>query len=178
MIEVVDYDPEWPKLFESLCTRYQKALTDVPVVAIKHVGSTSVPGLAAKPVIDVDIVVRNEDVKRAIGAMIHAGFRSRGELGISDRWALEAPVGLPRTNTYVVVEGSLAYRNHIAVRDTLRGNPDLRDEYAAVKRSIAARVSNIDRYVEEKSALLSSILERAGLTAEERRLIEDSNRTP
>ena len=83
------------------------ALGGVVIVAIERVGSTSVPALAAKPVIDVDIVVAHEHVTDAIAAMELAGFRTLGELGIPDRWALDAPTGLPRTNTYVVVDGSL-----------------------------------------------------------------------
>lgn len=176
MIVVVDYDPDWPSAFQSLRAMYERALTGVRVVAIEHVGSTSVPGLAAKPVIDVDIVVAGEDVPDAIRAMEAAGFRSLGERGITDRCALEAPGHLPRTHTYVVVDGSLALRNHLGVRDVLRRDAALREEYAALKRAIAAREGDIDRYVGAKSILLSAILERAGLTAEERQFIHDANR--
>ncbi len=178
MIEVVDYDPAWPERFDALRARYEEVLAGIAVIAIEHVGSTSVPGLAAKPVIDVDVVVAAEHVQDAIRALESAGFRSRGELGIPDRWALEAPAELPRTHTYVVVDGSLALRNHLGVRDALRRDPQLRDEYAARKRSIAARVPDIDRYVEEKSAFLSTVLERAGISPDERRLIEEANQAP
>ena len=176
MITVVDYDPAWPRAFDELRRRYEMALGGVVIVAIEHVGSTSVPGLAAKPVIDVDIVVAREHVTDVIAAMELAGFRSLGDLGIPDRWALDAPTGLPRTNTYVVVDGSLAVRNHLGVRAVLRGDSVLRDEYASLKRSIAAQVDDIDEYVEAKTTFLSTVLERAGLTPEERRLIEQANR--
>jgi GrpB-like predicted nucleotidyltransferase (UPF0157 family) len=176
VITVVDYDPAWPRAFDELRRRYEVALGGVVIVAIEHVGSTSVPGLAAKPVIDVDIVVAREHVTDAIAAMELAGFRSLGERGIPDRWALDAPSELPRTNTYVVVDGSLAMRNHLGVRAVLRSDSALRDEYASLKRSIAAQVDDIDTYIEAKSALLSTVLDRAGLTPEERRLIDDANR--
>ena len=176
MITVVDYDPAWPRAFGELRRRHEVALGGVVIVAIEHVGSTSVPGLAAKPVIDVDIVVAREHVTDAIAAMELAGFRSLGERGIPDRWALDAPSELPRTNTYVVVDGSLAMRNHLGVRAVLRSDSALRDEYASLKRSIAAQVDDIDTYIEAKSALLSTVLDRAGLTPEERRLIDDANR--
>jgi GrpB-like predicted nucleotidyltransferase (UPF0157 family) len=176
MITVVDYDPMWPRVFEELRHRYEVALRDVAVIAIEHVGSTSVPGLAAKPVIDVDIIVALEHLDDAIVAMELAGFRSLGEQGIPDRWAFDAPRELPRTNTYVVVDGSLAMRNHLGVRAVLRSDSALRDEYASLKRSIAARVDDIDTYVEAKSAFLSTVLERAGLTSDERRMIEEANR--
>jgi GrpB-like predicted nucleotidyltransferase (UPF0157 family) len=178
VITVVDYDPEWPSLFEGLRHRYEVALKGVVVIAIEHVGSTSVPGLAAKPVIDVDIIVDLEHLADAIAAMELAGFRSLGERGIPDRWALDAPSELPRTHTYVVVDGSLSMRNHLGVRAVLRRDSALRDEYASLKRSIAARVDDIDTYVEAKSTFLSTVLERAGLTTEERRIIEDANRAP
>jgi len=177
MITVVDYDPVWPRIFDGLRHRYEVALRDVVVVAIEHVGSTSVPGLAAKPVIDVDIIVAREHLADAIVAMELAGFRSLGERGIPDRWALDAPSDLPRTNTYVVVDGSLAVRNHLGVRAVLRSDSDLRDEYASLKRSIADEADDIDEYVAAKSALLSTVLERAGLTSEERRIIEEANRS-
>jgi GrpB-like predicted nucleotidyltransferase (UPF0157 family) len=77
---------------------------------------------------------------------------------------------------HVVDDGSLAMRNHLGVREVLRSNSALRDEYASLKRSIAAHVDDIDTYIEAKSALLSTVLERAGLTPEERRLIEVANR--
>ena len=67
-------------------------------------------------------------------------------------------------------------RNHLGVRAVLRSDSALRDEYASLKRSIAAQVDDIDTYIEAKSALLSTVLDRAGLTPEERRLIEDANR--
>lgn len=176
MITVVDYDPVWPRTFEALRRRYEVALKGVTIVAIEHVGSTSVPGLAAKPVIDVDIVVAREYLAATIAAMELAGFRSLGERGIPDRWALDAPSELPRTNTYVVVDGSLAMRNHLGVRTVLREDGALRDQYASLKRSIAAQVDDIDTYVEAKSTFLSTVLGRAGLSSEERRIIEDVNR--
>src|ERR671914_719550 len=106
MIEVTEYDPAWPDRFEELRAEYARALADadVPVVAIEHVGSTSVPGLAAKPVIDCDIVVAEPDVTAASGVLVGLGFTPRGDLGIPQRWAFREPERLARTNTYVVVD--------------------------------------------------------------------------
>ena len=89
---------------------------------------------------------------------------------------MQAPSDLPRTNTYVVTDSSLALRNHLAVRDQLGRDVVLRDEYAALKRSIAASVEDTDEYVEKKSSFLSAVLAKAGLTAEEREAIEIANR--
>ena len=138
VITVVDYDPAWPDRFQALREEYLRTLAehDVPVVGIEHVGSTSVPGLAAKPVIDCDIVVQAGHVSAAGDVLVGLGFTPQGELGIPRRWAFREPPRLAGTATYVIVDGSLALRNHLAVRDILRPDPALR--YAAVKKAIAA----------------------------------------
>jgi GrpB-like predicted nucleotidyltransferase (UPF0157 family) len=167
VIEVVEYDEAWPLWFEQLRVRYRRLLADLAVVGIEHVGSTSVPGLAAKPVIDVDIVVERNDVRAALAALVAAGFESRGDLGVVDRYAVQLADDPIRTNTYVIVRGSLSLRNHLAVRDELRSNPLLRDEYGALKRRLASETGDIDDYVGRKSPLLQHILERAGFTEAE-----------
>lgn len=170
MITVVEYDPVWPVRFEVLRAEYAGALAaaGVPVVAIEHVGSTSVPGLAAKPVIDCDIVVREADVAAASGVLVSLGFTPLGDLGIPLRWAFREPARLSGTNTYVIVEGCLSLRNHLAVRDALRTDEALRDEYAAVKKQAGARAANIDEYGQAKGGTVQKILAAAGLTEAER----------
>jgi GrpB-like predicted nucleotidyltransferase (UPF0157 family) len=153
------------------------AAAGVPVVAIEHVGSTAVPGLAAKPVIDCDIVVAGPDVAGASQVLTSLGFTPLGELGIPLRWAFREPDRLAATNTYVVVQDSLSLRNHLAVRDTLRADPGLRDEYAAVKRRVGAVAANIDEYGQGKNAMVQRILAAAGLTDAERASI-NANQVP
>jgi GrpB-like predicted nucleotidyltransferase (UPF0157 family) len=179
VIEVVEYDAAWPALFEQLRDAYAPALASagVPFVAIEHVGSTSVPGLAAKPVIDCDIVVSAPDVDAASLVLVELGFRPVGELGIPQRWAFKHPAGWPRTATYVVVDGSLALRNHLAVRDSLRADAGLRDQYAAVKRRVAAAAADIEEYGRGKNAMVQEILRAAGLSDDERASI-DANQVP
>lgn len=179
MIAVVDYDPGWPLRFAELHRDYADAMAaaGVPVLAIEHVGSTSVPGLAAKPVIDIDIVVTESDVHRAAEVLVVLGFKPLGELGIPQRWAFKEPERLAGTNTYVVVARSLALRNHLAVRDTLRRDPHLRDQYAAVKRQVGAVAANIDDYGRGKNAMVQQILAAAGLSEVERASI-DANQVP
>ncbi len=176
MITVLGYDASWPNEFVELAGRYRGALAGVAIVAIEHIGSTAVPGLAAKPVIDIDIVVEPAAVTDAATALGQLGYTARGELGIEHRWAFMAPPHVRPTNTYVVIEGSLAHRNHIAVRDVLRSDAALRDEYGALKRRLAETSDDIESYVEGKSALLSVILERAGLDATDRATVEQANR--
>ena len=179
VIDVVEYDPAWPARFEALRRDYVDAMAaaGVPVVAVEHVGSTSVPGLAAKPIIDCDIVVAECDVPSATDALTRLGFRPLGELGIPLRWAFKEPERLAGTNTYVVVDGSLALRNHLAVRDTLRLDGNLRDEYAAAKRRVGAASADIEEYGRGKNAVVQKILAAAGLTEAERTSI-NANEVP
>lgn len=167
---MVEYDPVWPVRFEALRAEYAAALAaaGVPVVAIEHVGSTSVPGLAAKPVIDCDIVVREADAAAASGVLVSLGFTPLGDLGIPLRWAFREPARLSGTNTYVIVDGCLSLLNHLAVRDVLRADEALRDEYAAVKKQAGAWAANIDVYGQAKGATVQKILAAAGLTDAER----------
>ena len=169
MITVVDYDPAWPGRFEELRHEYAAAMDAAGVAwaAIEHVGSTSVCRLAAKPIIDCDIVVAEEGVSAATDVLIGLGFTPLGELGIPQRWAFKEPDRLAGTNTYVTVEGSLSLRNHLAVRETLRSSPDLRDRYAAVKQEMAATAADIDEYGKGKNALIQEILAVAGFTEAE-----------
>jgi len=179
VISVVEYDPGWPQRFEQLRREYAEAMAaaGVPVLAIEHVGSTSVPGLAAKPIIDCDIVVGGPDVAAASQVLVRLGFTPLGELGIPLRWAFKEPRRLAGTNTYVVVAGSLSLRNHLAVRDTLRADPALREQYAAVKRRVGAAAADIDEYGRGKNTMVQQILAAAGLTEEERASI-DANQVP
>jgi GrpB-like predicted nucleotidyltransferase (UPF0157 family) len=180
VITVVEYDPAWPKRFELLRGEYLAAMAaaEVPVVGIEHVGSTSVPGLAAKPVIDCDIVVREDDVTAASDVLMSLGFTPLGELGIPLRWAFKEPARLSGTNTYVIADGCLSLRNHLAVRDVLRADAALRDEYAAVKRQAGAAAASIDEYGRAKSGTVQKILAAAGLTDAERASIAGNQVPP
>ncbi|MBZ9644540.1 GrpB family protein [Streptomyces sp. PSKA30] len=179
MIEVVDYDPDWPERFETLRSEYAEALSaaGVPVVAIEHVGSTSVPGLAAKPIIDCDIVVEEPDVEAASAVLVKLGFTPLGELGIPQRWAFDEPERLAGTNTYVIVAASLSLQNHLAVRDALRANHRLRDEYGEVKKRVGAEAVDIYAYGAGKNAIVQRILEAAGLSDSDRASI-NANQVP
>ena len=176
MIRVIDYDASWPRRFEMLRDEYSAAFTHagIDVITIEHVGSTSVPGLAAKPVIDCDIVVTAELVSPTSDVLVGLGFRPLGELGIPERWAFAEPPRLAGTNTYVIVEGSLSLRNHLRFRDLLRTDPELRDRYGAVKKDVGAVADSIESYGQGKNAMIQQILAAAGLSDEERQIIDDA----
>ena len=175
-VEVVAYDPRWPQQFTAVREELLAALRGVEVIGVEHVGSTSVPGLAAKPRIDVDVVVSTEHLSAAREALEAAGYSWLGEQGVTDRHAFRAPDRAPPRNVYVAIDGCLALRNHLAVRDLLRRDARLRDEYGQLKPELAGRdYADIDRYVLDKSPMIQRILAAAGLDAEERAAIDVMN---
>jgi GrpB-like predicted nucleotidyltransferase (UPF0157 family) len=166
VIEVVDYDPRWPKAFEEIAARIRPAVSNV-ALAIEHVGSTSVPGLAAKPIIDIDIVVDAASVRTATQGLTAIGYSHQGDLGVPGREGFQHGCGAPH-NLYVFVEGSPHLRNHLVLRDRLRADPEAARKYGALKRNLAQRFpGDIDAYVAGKSALILQILGAAGLSAED-----------
>lgn len=162
-IVVVDYDPIWPSWFERLCVHLRTGLGDD--ARIEHVGSTSVPGLAAKPIIDLDVVVPSEAaVPPTIGQLESLGYRWRGDLGVTGRQAFAPPAedGLPPHHLYLVVDGNRAHQDHWLLRDLLREDPASRERYATLKRANAESADrNIDVYVETKAELVAELLTRA-----------------
>jgi len=174
---VVDYDPAWPRDFAMLRERIWPGLADI-ALRIEHVGSTSVPGLAAKPIIDMTIVVATrDDVPEAIERLAQLGYVHRGNLGIDDREAFDHPAALRRHNLYVCPEGTIGVVNQLAVRDYLRANPEAAARYGALKKRLADRFpDDIDRYVFGKTDFVLDVLRRAGLTAEQIEKIERDNR--
>lgn len=163
-IVVSDYDPAWPDWFAQVCERVWPAVADV-AIRIDHVGSTSVPGLAAKPIIDMDIVVRSaDDIRAVIDRLRDAGYQWRGELGVEGRHAfrLLSDEALPPHQLYLVVEDNRAHLDHWLLRDLLRGDPDARERYAALKRAnMAIAEGDMDVYVARKAALVAELLTRA-----------------
>ena len=163
-VVVCDYDSEWPRWYESVARYVWPGIRDV-ALRIDHVGSTSVPDLAAKPVIDIDVVVALQaDVTPAIDRLAKIGYRWRGDLGVHGREAFESPPGtdLPPHNLYLVVENCRAYMDHWLLRDLLREDSGARERYAALKRYNAQHADgDIDVYVAAKADLVAELLTRA-----------------
>jgi len=176
-IVVVDYDPLWPLLFAELRAYVWPAVCDV-ADAIEHVGSTSVPGLAAKPIVDMSIVVPTpQSIDHAIEQLAGLGYRHRGNLGVEGREAFDQPNHLARHHLYLCSAGSPGLRNHLAVRDYLRAHPDAAAAYGELKKQLAlAFPRDIDRYIDGKTDFIVDILRRSGLSDDEVRTIEGVNR--
>jgi GrpB-like predicted nucleotidyltransferase (UPF0157 family) len=165
-VVVVEYDPEWQRRFERLREAVAPALGDV-AVSIEHVGSTSVPGLAAKPIVDVDVVVATAaDVPVATERLTTLGYGHQGDLGIPGREAFSRPtegvLSAVAHNLYVCAADAAELQRHLAFRDYLRAHPDAVQDYAAVKREGARRTpDDRDAYQDFKSPVVRRILERA-----------------
>lgn len=163
---VNSWQPEWQNRFKELRETLQSQLEGLNC-AIEHVGSTSVPGLAAKPILDVDVVIPNREVfvtvKEKLGEI---GYFHRGDLGVSGREAfgyIDKP-DLMRHHLYVLVQDSEELRRHLGFRDWLRAHPEDAAEYARVKLEAAERFpEDIDAYIEAKSDFILQIYQKAGL---------------
>jgi GrpB-like predicted nucleotidyltransferase (UPF0157 family) len=178
-IVVVPYDPAWPARFEAIRARVAPALGDV-ALAIEHVGSTSVPGLAAKPVIDVDVVVASPDeVPVAIERLVSVGYAHRGDLDVTGREAFSAPAGSVAQHLYVCPQGVLPLRNHLALRHHLRTHPEAVAAYAALKLRLAAdEADDIDAYIDGKTPLILTFLAAEGLSPDDLAAVARVNRVP
>ena len=155
-IVIVDYSPAWPLEFERLRDRVAAAVGNL-AVAIEHVGSTAVSGLAAKPVIDLVIVVEPEDMPAAIDRLTVIGYVHQGNLGVEGREAFGVPEGERRHHLYVSPTDSEELRAQLAFRNRLRADPELAAEYEALKRGLAWRFRD-DRvgYTDAKTAFVTA----------------------
>jgi 16S rRNA processing protein RimM len=158
-IEVVDYDPSWPQQFEAEAERIRSALGDI-AARIDHVGSTAVPGLAAKPVVDLQMSVPDIDDRQAYaGPLTRLGYEHVPDPQMPDYPFFGWPAGrLARTfHIHVCEAGSEHERRHLGFRDRLRAEPTARAEYEALKRELALRHGNdIEAYNDEKGSFIKA----------------------
>ena len=180
LVRLEPHNPAWALEFAKVKASLENILSSVPVISIVHVGSTSIPNLLAKPVLDIAIVVTRPDVPAASSALEAAGYAGLGELGVPDRWCFRQPGyvqdsyfaegGSMKRNTYVTVEGCRNVRNHLDLKKVLLEDESLRDEYAARKRDIvdACGEDGIgwDEYCARKTEVILKILRKAGWSDE------------
>jgi GrpB-like predicted nucleotidyltransferase (UPF0157 family) len=161
-IVIEDYDPRWPGLFEREAARIRAAL-GAAALSVEHVGSTSVPGLAAKPIVDIDLIVADSaDAAAYVPALEAAGYVLR--LREPD-WHEHRMFKGPDTDVNLHVFGPDAAEpgRHNALRDWLRVHPEDRDLYARTKRELSERRwKHSYLYAEAKSQVIGEILQRAG----------------
>jgi GrpB-like predicted nucleotidyltransferase (UPF0157 family) len=160
-IALVDYDPQWPILFAREEARIRSILGD-RVVTLEHTGSTSVPGLAAKPIIDIAMAVPDSADEAAYVRLLHAaGYR----LTIREPdWHEHRLFKGPDTNInlHTFSAGSAEIDRMVAFRDWLRAHPDDRALYERTKRELATRTwAYVQNYADAKTAVIEEIIARA-----------------
>ena len=158
-VVVLPYDEKWKQDFIVIKTELSQALGEL-AISIEHVGSTSVKGLAAKPIIDIDVVVTKERINDAILALKNIGYIHEGNLGIPGReaFAYDGKEHLQKHHLYVCPEDSLELKRHLAFRDYLRTHPRSVKEYSKIKIEAAALYpEDIDKYIEYKAPVIEKI---------------------
>lgn len=167
---LVPYDPTWPQQAARLLTRVAAATRDLATRRIEHIGSTSVPGLSAKDVLDLQVVVADLDAAAEVAARV-------GRLGLvrrTGRWSDTLPDGSEAdkvlvvnadpgraVNLHVRQESSPAWRDTVALRDWLRAHPDQAADYARLKGELAARYDDVNDYADAKTDWINAALAAA-----------------
>ena len=165
-VVVLPYDPSWARQFVLIRQELQAALGEL-ALRIEHVGSTSVPGLSAKPVIDIDVVIRDGSLlDSAVLVLGKIGYRHEGDLGIPGREAFkyEGKEHLQKHHLYVCPQDSAELKRHIAFRDYLRSHPEAVRAYSRIKEEGAALFPyDIDGYIAHKAPWIAEVYQRLGL---------------
>ena len=160
-ITLAEYDPEWPVLFDREAARIRVVLGDT-AVRVEHVGSTSVPGLAAKPIIDILLAVPDSANEQAyVPALESAGYVLRNR---EPHWFEHRLFKGPDTNInlHVFTVGAAEIDRMLLFRDWLRADDADRDAYLQVKRDLAKRSwRHVQHYADSKTAIVQQILARA-----------------
>lgn len=173
IIKIEPYSSHWPIAYRQLRDVYEKHLKGL-YHDIQHVGSTSVEGLAAKPILDIDIIIEGEArLAEIIYSLQDLGYSYVGTLGLPGRHAftpngqnvsLGGEAKCMSHNLYVCISGSLALENHLQFRDYLRAHPESVEEYAALKRELASKAPTLEWYVAQKTAFITDVLQNCGFS--------------
>ena len=165
-VVVLPFNEQWKYDFVQIKAELANALRQL-AIEIEHVGSTSVQGLSAKPIIYIDIVIKDySGLENVISVLEKIGYQHEGNLGITGREAFkyEGKEHLRKHHLYVCPEDSQELRRHIAFRDYLNTHPDAVREYSCIKEEGAELYpDDIDRYIEHKSPFIEKIYAEIGI---------------
>jgi GrpB-like predicted nucleotidyltransferase (UPF0157 family) len=165
-IVVVEHDPAWAEAFSAERERVAAALGD-EAVAIEHIGSTAVPGLPAKPIIDIAAGLRDFAAAPAcVAALVAIGYERAPEGDFGGRLFLRrvGPDGTATHHVSLTAHDSAYWADHLAFRDALRRDPELCRRYSLLKGELAAVQDDIEHYTRAKTALVREALLAAGHT--------------
>ncbi|HHV97893.1 MAG TPA: GrpB family protein [Clostridiaceae bacterium] len=160
-IHIEEYNPEWVKKYEYEKEQLCNALGDM-VLGIEHVGSTSIPGIWAKPIVDIMIGVKSLPLEKSlIDKVVELGYECLGEAGVSGRIYFRKR--FPKAyNVHITQFGNLIWKNNILLRDYLRCNKDEAMRYSELKKNIISEgVNDLLEYSERKADFINEILKKA-----------------
>ena len=165
-VVVLPYDAAWKSAFEKIKIEIENVLGNL-IIAIEHVGSTSVEGMSAKPCIDIDVIIKDHSVFDAVVSKLASiGYIHEGDLGIKNREAFKYTdkPHLMTHHLYVCPQDSEELHRHITFRDFLRSNTEAARKYSSVKETAAKLFPNdIDKYIEYKSPCIEALYKQCGL---------------
>jgi GrpB-like predicted nucleotidyltransferase (UPF0157 family) len=160
-VRLVPYDSTWPLEFAAEADRIERACAGLEL-RLEHIGSTSIPGIAAKPVIDI-LGGRPGNVAGSayVAAFKQLGYEHKGAYGIPGRNYFRK--GIPRTHhVHLVSWSSDLWRDHLLFRDYLRAHPEIAREYETIKRELAGMyLQDKEKYTDAKGPFVRSIVRRA-----------------
>jgi GrpB-like predicted nucleotidyltransferase (UPF0157 family) len=163
VVKVIPHNPLWASLFQQESTRLAQALGSL-AVDIQHIGSTSVPGLAAKPILDIGIAVATDtDVPACVPLLESLGYIYRGYRGASEGYFFDQGSEQQLTHyLHMLLISNPSWQNYLRFRDYLIAHPTIRDEYMQLKQALAIQYAS-DRaaYTAAKAAFIQQILAAA-----------------
>ncbi len=156
-VHVVSYDPKWTVEFSDEAGRIRRVISD-EMVAIHHIGSTAIPGIVAKPIIDILLEVRNlQRLDSRLFALAELGYDAKGEFGIPGRryFRKNSPKGERTHQIHAFEAGSVGSERHLAFRDYMIAYPGIAQSYSLLKQRLAAvHADDIEAYMDGKDSFI------------------------
>jgi len=161
IVNLVQYSPEWQKSFEEEKSILQSTLGQI-IKDIQHIGSTAIPNLMAKPIIDIGIAIENiQDVQKCVEPLKNLGYEYKGEFNLPGRHFFIK--GNPRTHhIHIVEQQSNHWKIWILFRDYLRNHEEIAKEYESLKIELAKKYKhNRQAYIKEKAPFIEKVVKMA-----------------
>jgi len=156
-IEIVEYQPIWPEIFEQEAEKIRRALSS-HIISIHHFGSTAVPGLASKPKIDILVVLSSFDAFDS-SSLVEIGFEDRGTIIPTGRYFSK---GSPKIHLHLFEQENPLIQKNLQFRDWLRTHEDDRKAYEHLKKELAQHHTDCMQYCHAKTTFIKRILQKCG----------------
>ncbi len=161
IVRLVPHNPEWKNIFEAEKLRLQNSISQY-VLDIQHIGSTAIPGIVAKPIVDIGVAVENFERATVCVAPLEAiGYEYKGENGIPRRHYFD--YGMPRIfHLHMFEQTSPEWQSHVLFRDYLVRHPEIAGQYEALKKDLAGKYRNErEKYTSEKGPFIQQVITAA-----------------